>query len=200
MARTIDMKLINKTALLCDLDPSEESLARLLELMAPVVEHTARKYAQLTGLELELIISELKEVVWKASVGYNGRSAFTQRFHSFAKDKEIDLIRYCCRLKRSLCTEVSMDAPMPMEKDSTYANVIEDKYNLEEEVIAKVDIEKKLAGFARTNEQASKILELMRLGFENEEIAKFLGEAEYSPKVRQKVSRARKAFREYLAS
>ncbi|MCW2278758.1 hypothetical protein [Heliophilum fasciatum] len=163
MARIIDMTLINKTALMCDQDPSEESLARLLELMAPVVEHTARKYSRLTGLELNLIISELEEVVWKASVGYDGRSAFTQRFHTYAKDKEIDFIRYCNRLKRTLCTEVSMDAPLRSAENLSYKNLFEDRFNLEEEVIAKVDIEKKLAGFTRTNEQFGKILELMLL-------------------------------------
>ncbi|MBC9786395.1 sigma-70 family RNA polymerase sigma factor [Heliobacterium chlorum] len=195
----IDNEAINKAAFRCDNDPSEESLSELLDLMAPLVDRMAYKLSQRTGIESTVFISELREAVWKASVGYNGESNFTQRFNFFAKDKITDIKKALGRQKRSLCTEVSMDNEIPGACGETFASIIEDKENYEDTVIETLHYEKMLAGFATTNEQQARILELLRLGFSNEEIAAFFGEKEYSQKARQAVSRAKKAFREYIA-
>lgn len=207
MTKQLNENKINELAVMYATTHSHEILIELLEELQPMIRNEARKASAKYQIEYDDLIAEFTRDVWEAVKGeavksFDGSSNITQRIHTFFKCSVTEFIKYRTASRRSGMVVVSSDAYQHHSSELIDSAMLYGGQPnlLEDNVVAEEWIDETLAGFRKSNERYCKVIELIYLGFTNQEIALALGSPSYDEAIRQIVSRAKKLFKKHLES
>lgn len=204
MATELNNDLINELATKYAQTKSDATFRELFEHLRPMVHNEAMKAERDQGIPKETMISHFNERIWRAVDGdgarnYDGSTNFSQRFHTFFKQRLIDEVKYRQADKRDALVE-SLDKMIPgSESGSTYVEAIsENSRSAEQEFLDDAEVTETLEGFRTSNERHGLVIEMLYRGYSNDEIAQRFGSDTYDDRIRALVKRARQSFRAYL--
>ncbi|WP_066640631.1 sigma-70 family RNA polymerase sigma factor [Desulfolucanica intricata] len=185
-------------------------LSILYEQVKPYIKMEVKKRvsrALETGISIpsEDFESAYNLAFWNAVEGYNGKSKFIQRLNFFMRRREADVWRmYRVNLKDNVkytkARLESLDRKIG-DDGQTFADLIFSKIQTnrtDDDFINQICIQELIDNFKKQNKRYKKVIELIYLGFSNNEIARAFGENEYNWKIRKLVQRAKHAFKEFI--
>lgn len=207
--KNINNKIINQLALQFN-KGNTGAITELVEALKGFIKLEAGKAVyKAEGYKIQIPAEDFESVfcqaIWEAAKDFNGSSHFIQRLRIFMKRREADVWRQYRTIKDGEINYIkarltSLDAEINEERD-TIGDIILTKHaspSHEEEIVGLNIICNAINDFARVNAKFAAIIEMLSMEATQEDIANFLGEAQYDGKCRSVVCRARKAFQRFL--
>lgn len=169
---------------------SGEGLSTLFDRLKPAIYKQARKWSNLSNIDIDDLTSLLYEQVWRSAEEYNPEKDID--FLYFYRMRASNAIRDLCRKmgtrKRAFDSKLeSLDGLTEIGFTFSDKNSLEDEvitnliYN---EFLSKSDIDRSLLKVIIEND--------------NNSIARFFGSDRYNERIRKRVSRIKSQFKEYL--
>lgn len=172
-------------------------LTDLVTLLLPKLESQARYNSRKYNVPYEDLYSAYLESIYEAAIGYKPIADFEGRWHSFKKKKGADVLKHYRAKKRNAINTFSMNVTIGNEdgNEIEYGDLFEAS---DSDFTRVVEIEEMYGEFKSKHPKYGEILDLIRKGRSNLEIANFLGEETYNERARKSVSLARKSFEQFL--